>query len=82
MKDWLIQRLIQRLTMTGLVVSEEMMFKECGRRHMTYERLQRTETYIYYKLSNEPSPQVRYKMAAINVCKINKQMHEKDIDHL
>ena len=33
--------------LTGQAVSEEKMFKECGRR-MT------TEAYLYYKLTSEP----------------------------
>ena len=41
------------LTLIGPVVSEEKMFKECGR-----QRRRTTETYLYYKLTNELSAQV------------------------
>ena len=37
-------------TLIGQAVSEEKMFKECGRRT--------TEAYLYYKLISEPSVQV------------------------
>ena len=37
------------------VVSEEKMFKECGWRT---DRRRTTETYLSYKLTNEPLPQV------------------------
>ena len=42
---------IWNLTLIGQVVSEEKMFKECGRR-------QTTEAYLSYKLISEPSAQV------------------------
>ena len=38
-----------KLTFTGLVVSEEKMFKEGGRL---------TDNYLSYQLTNEPSAQV------------------------
>ena len=41
---------IWNLASIGPVVSEEKMFKECGRRM--------TEAYLSYKLTNEPSAQV------------------------
>ena len=42
---------IWNLILIGQVVSEEKMFKECGRR-MT------TEAYLSYKLTSEPSAQM------------------------
>ena len=44
------------LASIGPVVSEEEMFKECGRR--TDDRRRMTEAYLSYKLTNEPSAQV------------------------
>ena len=41
---------IWNLTLIGQAVSEEEMFKECGR--------QTTETHLYYKLTSELSAQV------------------------
>ena len=45
---------IWNLASISLVVSEVKMFKECGRRMMDG----RTDTYLSYKLTNEPSAQV------------------------
>ena len=45
---------IWNLASNGPVVSEEKMFKECGRR----TDRQTTEVYLSYKLTNEPSAQV------------------------
>ena len=51
---------IWNLTLIGQAVSEEKMFKECGRR--TDDRRRKdgrmTEAYLYYKLTSEPSAQV------------------------
>ena len=44
---------IWNLTLDGPVVSEEKMFKECGRR-----RKSTREAYLSYKLTSEPSAQV------------------------
>ena len=49
---------IWNLTLTGPVVSEEKMFKECGRQHMMYDAWHTTEAYLSYKLTSEPSAQV------------------------
>ena len=46
---------IWNLASIGPVVSEEKMFKECGRQTMDG---QTTEAYLSYKLCNEPSAQV------------------------
>ena len=43
---------IWNTTLNGPVVSEEKMFKECGRQTTT------TEAYVSYKLTSEPSSQV------------------------
>ena len=43
---------IWNLTLIGQAVSEEKMFKECGRR-------QTTEAYLSYKLTSEPLAKVR-----------------------
>ena len=48
---------IWNLTLTGLVVSEEKMFKECGRRRTTDDDGQQRPTYPISS-SNEPSAQV------------------------
>ena len=45
---------IWNLASIGPVVSEEMMFKECGRRMAG----QMTDAYLSYKLTNEPLVQV------------------------
>ena len=45
---------IWNLTLIGAVVSEEKMFKECGRRTDG----QTTVAYLSYKLISEPSAQV------------------------
>ena len=45
---------IWNLTLIGTVVSEEKMFKECGRR----TDRQTTVAYLFYKLISEPSAQV------------------------
>ena len=44
---------IWNLTLIGLVVSEEKMFKQCGGRRMMTDG-QTTEVYLSYKLTNEP----------------------------
>ena len=46
---------IWNLTLIGLVVSEEKMFKECGRRRATHDVRRTTEAYLSYKLTSEPS---------------------------
>ena len=46
---------VWNLASTGPVVSEEKMFKECGRQT---DNGQTTEAYLSYKLTNEPSAQV------------------------
>ena len=46
---------IWNLASIGLVVSEEKMFKECGRQT---DSQRTTEAYQSYKLTNEPSAQV------------------------
>ena len=46
---------IWNLASIGLVVSEEKMFKECGRRT---DRGWTTEAYLSYKLTNQPLAQV------------------------
>ena len=47
---------IWNLASIGPVVSEEKMFKECGRQTTDERRM--TEAYLSYKLTNEPSAQV------------------------
>ena len=51
---------IWHLTLIGQAVSEEKMFKECGRQ--TDDRrttdIRTTEAYVSYKLTCEPSAQV------------------------
>ena len=42
---------IWNFTLIGPVVSDDKMFKKCGRRRTM-------EAYLYYKLPNEPSAQV------------------------
>ena len=53
---------IWNLTLIGPVVSEEKMFKECGRWRTTDDdddgRRRTTEAYLSYKLTSEPSAQV------------------------
>ena len=48
------------LASIGPVVSEEKMFKECGRwtDDGRTDRRRTTEAYLSYKLTNEPSAQV------------------------
>ena len=46
---------IWNLVSIGPVVSEQKMFKECGRRT---DGRRTTQTFLIYKLNNEPSAQV------------------------